>query len=81
MRDLIYAGIFGITVAGLSYAADQRIDERVSQAIENFQINEINRQIDFYVTKEVLSPESVTPDDRVNRKVLERQLNQLGGAQ
>lgn len=80
MRDMIYAGIFGITVAGLSYAADEKIDRRVEGAIQDFERRQITRQIDFYDTKQELSPESITPDDRVNRKVLERQLRQLGGA-
>ena len=66
-----------VALAGLAFAADQRIDQRVQQAIGAFQQQEIERQIQFYVTKEELAPEAVTPDDRVNRVILERQLKQL----
>jgi len=81
MKDAIYAGILTIFGSGLLYAADQRIDARVSKAINDFQRQEITRQIDFYDTKQELAPDTVTPDDRVNRKVLERQLRKLEGGQ
>jgi hypothetical protein len=78
--SIIIAGVMallGIVNIGLLYAADKHIDERVQQAITGFQQQEIERQIEFYDTKEQLAPQSVTPDDRVHRKVLERQLKKL----
>ena len=77
MKSLIYGAVFSVVCAGLVFAADQRIDQRVQTAIDSFQEQEIDRQIQFYITKEQLAPGSVTPDDRVNRQVLERQLEQI----
>lgn len=73
----IYGAVGVLVIAGLGYAADQRIDTRVQQAIGKFQEQEIERQIQFYITKDQLAPDSVTPDDKVNRQVLERQLKQI----
>ena len=66
-----------VVLAGAVFAMDGRIDQRVEQAIDRFQIQQINNKIDFYIMKQELAPQSITPDDRVNRAVLERQLKQL----
>ena len=81
LSDTIVKSLYGaagvLMIAGLGFAADQRIDTRVQQAIGQFQQQEIERQIQFYITKSQLAPDKVTPDDNVNRQVLERQLQQL----
>lgn len=77
MKQLIVGAIFTAVCAGLAFAADQRIDQRVQVAIGEFQQQEIERQIQFIIMKEAMAPEAVTMDDRVNKQVLERQLNQL----
>ena len=77
ITQFIYTVIAGVVLAGLAWGMDGRIDQRVAVAIDELQVRQINQKIDFYITKEQLAPRSVTPDDRVNRAVLERQLEQL----
>lgn len=77
MKDLIYGVILTVVCAGLVFAADQRIDQRVQVAIDELQVQTTEKQIQFYIMKEALAPDAITPDDRVNRQVLERQLEGL----
>ena len=66
-----------LVIAGLAYAADQRIDQRIQFAIDDFQRQDIRRKIEFYIMKEEFAPEEMTSDDRINKKILERQLKRL----
>ncbi|GAF72057.1 unnamed protein product [marine sediment metagenome] len=75
--QFIYTVLAGVVLAGLAWGMDGRIDQRISIAIDEFDVRQINRKIEFYITKEQLAPQSVTADDRVNKAVLERQLQQL----
>jgi hypothetical protein len=70
----VWAGM--IFLAGAVFAMDGRIDQRVGQAIDDLEIRQINQKIEFYIMKENMAPQTVTPDDRVNRAVLEHQLKQ-----
>ena len=71
----VWAGM--IFLAGAVFAMDGRIDQRVEIAIDQLEIRQINQKIEFLIMKQEMAPQSVTPDDRVNRAVLERQLEQL----
>ncbi len=77
MKQLIIGAIFSVVCAGLVFAADQRIDQRVQSAIQSFQEQELMRQQTFYITKGQLAPDKVTPDDKINLIVIEKQLEEL----
>ena len=77
ITQFVYTVVAMVVLAGLAWGVDGRIDQRVAGAIDNMEIRQINQKIEFLIMKEQLAPQSVTPDDRVNRAVLERQLEQL----
>lgn len=79
MKQLIYGALFTVVCTGLVYAMDQRVDQRIQQAIGAWQEQDVEHRIHFYLMKQELAPESVTPDDRINQEILERQLKQLRG--
>ncbi len=60
---------------GIVLAVDNRIDDRVQVAIDAFQIQNIENKLEFYYVKSEFSP--LTPDDKANKKALERQLKRL----
>ena len=66
-----------IFLAGAVFAMDGRIDQRVEMAIDNLEVRQVNRKIEFLIMKQELAPQSITPDDRVNKLILEKQLKQL----
>ena len=77
IKKILIGLIIPIVIGGLAYAADQRIDQRVQFAIDDFQKQEIRRKIEFYIMKEEFAPNEITSDDRINKKILERQLKRL----
>ena len=77
LMQFIYTAIGGVMLIGFAAAMDLRIDQRVQVAIDNLEIRQINQRIEFLIMKQEMAPASITPDDRVNRAVLERQLEQL----
>jgi len=81
MKQLIYGVLFTIICTGLVYAMDQRVDQRIQHAISAWQEQDVEQKIQFYIMKEELAPDAITPDDRVNKTILERQLEQLRGIQ
>jgi hypothetical protein len=72
-------GVVGtIVMIGLAYAADGRIDSRVQEGINAFQIQTINRELDFYIIKEETS--SLTSDDKIRKRILQKQKRDLQNA-
>ena len=76
IKKLLYALIFSVVIAGLSYAADQRIDMRVQQAINASEERSLERQIQFYIIKKNM-PGGLSTEDKINKEILERQLKDL----
>ena len=79
VRELIWAAIIGTIVTIVGYAGDARIDQRVQQgvqqAIDQFQVQTITRQLDFYTEKK--HRVGLSPDDQINEEILQRQLQQV----
>ena len=77
MKDIIYGAIFSVVMIGFAYAADQRIDQRVEAAIDSYDERQINRDLEQIIMLEETAPELVTRRDKAERRILEKQLQQL----
>jgi hypothetical protein len=75
MRDWLYGTVLTIAFVGFAFAADQRIDTRVQAAINSFNEQQIENQLEFYIIKAEMS--GLTPEDKINQKILEKQLEKL----
>ena len=72
---VIYATIMAIAFSGLAYAMDQRIDNRVAVAIDEFKVQDIEQKIEFYIIKKEMT--GLSGEDRINKQILERQLDSI----
>ena len=77
MKELIYGSIAAIVMTGFAYAMDQRVDERVENAIDSYDERQITRDIEQIILLEETAPDLVTSRDKAERRILEKQLNQL----
>ena len=77
MRELIYGVVLTIVLSGFAYAMDQRVDERVQDAIDSYDERQITRDIEQIILLEETAPDLVTARDKAERRILEKQLQQL----
>ena len=79
IMKVLYTVLAGAVISGLVYGADAHIDTRVQQAIDNFQVQQIQQDLTYFVYKREMAPDSMTADDKIKEKVLKRQLEELKG--
>ena len=77
MREIIYGAVAAIVMSGFAYAMDGRVDERVKAAIDSYDQRQITRAIEQIILLEETAPDLVTPRDTADKRILEKQLEQL----
>ena len=75
VREIIYGAVATVVLSGFAYAMDQRIDQRVQQAIDASNEQRIENDIEFYIIKE--NTVGLSAEDRINMQIKERQLQKL----
>jgi hypothetical protein len=79
MKDMLIKSlwpvVFATVVTGLAYAGDQRIDQRVSEAIRQSNMDRLEQEIEFYIIKKETA--GLSGEDRINMEIKERQLKKL----
>ena len=75
VKEIIYGAVATIVLTGFAYAMDQRIDQRVQQAIDASNEQRLESDIQFYIIKD--ETVGLTNEDRINMQIKERQLQKL----
>jgi len=75
VKEIIYGAVATSIFNGFAYAMDQRIDQRVQQAIDASNEQRLESDIQFYIIKD--ETVGLTNEDRINMQIKERQLQKL----